>query len=212
MHSSLNTFIRRTNTARSPQTAMLICAARVKGRTRSLPDEGNNKRNRVLGVGDRCVVVRSAGNCWFDRYIDVVCPLRGCKIASCSLPADIWQLWWLVARCSQLVGKHWTLVLEVSVCVPVFFRFRVFTARRNARIASAVLATAIPSVRPSGTRRYCVKTTARSTVQFVLPDSKMCLVLYKPKNSTGTTPSPWNLGSKWPKLSWKQRGLTRFAL
>ena len=39
------------------------------------------------------------------------------------------------------------------------------------RIASAVLAIAIPSV----TRRYCVKTTARSTVQFALSDSKMCL-------------------------------------
>jgi len=67
----------------------------------------------------------------------------------------------------------------------------VFTARRNARIASDVLATAIPSVCPSVTRRYCVKTTARSTVQFGLSDSKMCLVLYKPKKySPGTTPSP----------------------
>jgi len=64
-----------------------------------------------------------------------------------------------------------------------------FTARRNARIASAALAVAIPSVclsvrpyvRLSVTRRYCVKTTARSTVQFALPDSKMCLVLLKPK-------------------------------
>ena len=56
-----------------------------------------------------------------------------------------------------------------------------FTERRNARITSAVLATAIPSVclsvRLSVTRRYCVKTTARSTVQFALSDSKMCLVL-----------------------------------
>jgi len=34
-----------------------------------------------------------------------------------------------------------------------------------------------PSVRPSVTRRYSVKTTARSTVQFALSDSKMCLVL-----------------------------------
>ena len=39
------------------------------------------------------------------------------------------------------------------------------------------------SVRPSVClsvtvrRRYCVKTTARSTVQFALSDSKMCLVL-----------------------------------
>ena len=41
-----------------------------------------------------------------------------------------------------------------------------FTALRNARIASSVLATAITSVCLSVTRRYCVKTTARSTVQF----------------------------------------------
>jgi len=40
------------------------------------------------------------------------------------------------------------------------------------------------SVRPSVTRRYCVKTTARSTMQFALSDSKMCLVLQKPKNIT----------------------------
>jgi len=53
----------------------------------------------------------------------------------------------------------------------------VFTVRRNACIASAALTTAIPSVCPSVTRRYCVKTTARSTVQFALLDTKMCLVL-----------------------------------
>ena len=60
-----------------------------------------------------------------------------------------------------------------------------FRARRNARIASAVLDIAIPSVclsvrlsvRLSVTRRYCIKTTARSTVQFALSHSKMCLVL-----------------------------------
>ena len=34
-----------------------------------------------------------------------------------------------------------------------------------------------PSVHPSVTRRYCVKTTARSTMQFAVSDSKMCLVL-----------------------------------
>jgi len=59
--------------------------------------------------------------------------------------------------------------------------FQFFTACRNARIESAVLATAIPSVCPSVrlsvTCWYCVKTTARSTVQFALSDSKMCLVL-----------------------------------
>ena len=46
------------------------------------------------------------------------------------------------------------------------------TARRNARIASSVLAIPIPSVCLSVTRRYCVKSTARSTVQFALSDSK----------------------------------------
>ena len=39
-----------------------------------------------------------------------------------------------------------------------------------------------PSVRLSVTSRYCVKTTAHSTVRFALSDSKMCLVLQKPKN------------------------------
>ena len=34
-----------------------------------------------------------------------------------------------------------------------------------------------PSIRLSVIRRYCVKTTAHSTVQFALSDSKMCLVL-----------------------------------
>jgi len=41
----------------------------------------------------------------------------------------------------------------------------------------AVLAITIPSVRLSVTRRYCVKMTAHSTVQFALSYSKMCLVL-----------------------------------
>jgi len=64
---------------------------------------------------------------------------------------------------------------------PIFGPF----LQRAQRIASAVLATAIPSVCLSVrlsvclsvTRRYCVKTTARSTVQFAPLDSTMCLVL-----------------------------------
>jgi len=72
--------------------------------------------------------------------------------------------------------------------------FSIFTAHRNAHIASAVLAIAFPSVclsvRPSVTRQYCVKTTARSTVQFALSDSKMCLVLSKPKIFPRATPLP----------------------
>ena len=59
----------------------------------------------------------------------------------------------------------------------VLYFVRFFTARRKARIANAVPAMAFPSVCPSVTRRYCVKMTARSKVQFAQSDSKMCLVL-----------------------------------
>ena len=84
-----------------------------------------------------------------------------------------------------------------------WFRRCIITARRNARIASAVLATATPSVCPSFrpsvclsvclsvTRRYCVnKTTARSTVQFALLDSKMCLVCRNQKIFPRDDPFP----------------------
>jgi len=47
-----------------------------------------------------------------------------------------------------------------------------------------------PSVRLSVTPRYCVKMTARSTVHFALSDSKMCLVLQKPKNIPQWRPLP----------------------
>ena len=46
------------------------------------------------------------------------------------------------------------------------------------------------SVLPSVTRWYCVKTTARSTVQFAPLDSKMCLVLSKPKIFPRDNPFP----------------------
>ena len=70
----------------------------------------------------------------------------------------------------------------------------VFTASRNTRIASAVIAIVIPSVCPSVhlsvTRRYCVKRTAHVTVQFAMLDSKMCLILYKPKIFPRDDPNP----------------------
>jgi len=73
-------------------------------------------------------------------------------------------------------------------------KFSSFYSARSACIASAVLATAIPSVCLSVclsvTRRYCAKTTARSMVQFAPLDSKMCLVLYKPKNIPQRQPLP----------------------
>ena len=73
-----------------------------------------------------------------------------------------------------------------------------FYSARNARIASAVLATAIPSVRLSVspsvclsvTRRYCVKTTARSTMQFTRLIAKGSSFVGTKKYSPGTNPSP----------------------
>jgi len=55
--------------------------------------------------------------------------------------------------------------------------FRAVMARRSAAASTCYSAIAIPSACLSVTRRYCVKTTARSTVLFALSDSKMCLVL-----------------------------------
>jgi len=66
----------------------------------------------------------------------------------------------------------------------------IFTACRIARIASAVLATAIPSVCLSVTRRYCVKTTAGSTVQFALSEQNVSSFVETKKYSPGMTPSP----------------------
>jgi len=72
----------------------------------------------------------------------------------------------------------------------------IFTARRNASIASAVLATAIPSVCPSVRLSVClshagiVKTTARSTVQFAPSDSKMCHFAETQKKFPRDDPSP----------------------
>jgi len=84
-----------------------------------------------------------------------------------------------IRTCVQsLRGSTFVIITLEKNSLDFFYNF---TARRKARIASAVLAMAFPSVypslRPSVTRRYCVKTTARSTAQFALSDSKMCLVL-----------------------------------
>jgi len=83
-------------------------------------------------------------------------------------------LWIFLLYCCCL-SCHKFDVWQIFLCQVHFY------SARNAPIASAVLATAIPSVRlsvrPSVTRQYCVKTTARSTVQFAPLDSKMCLVL-----------------------------------
>ena len=73
-------------------------------------------------------------------------------------------------HCPICISYHWFPLCFIHLCALSIAYIHCFYSARNARIASAVLATAIPSVRrsvcPSVTRRYCVKPTARSTVQF----------------------------------------------
>ena len=82
----------------------------------------------------------------------------------------IWSAWGTLVQIVPRFSKKYCSEFTTTR----HFRRKIHYSARNARIASAVLATAIPSVcpsvrlsvRPSVTRRYCVKTTARSTVQF----------------------------------------------
>ena len=81
-------------------------------------------------------------------------------------------------------------------CIQQPFIAYVSKIRRQKALGKHNIAIAIPSVRqsvcPSVTRRYCVKTTA-------LSDSKMCLVLYKPKNIPKRRPLPLK---SWLKLTY----------
>jgi len=81
--------------------------------------------------------------------------------------------------------RYSTVLGRVELCFATDFK-----ARRNARIASAVLATAVPSVCLSHAG-IVSKRRAHSTVQFALSYSKMCLVLYKPKNILQGRPLYW---------------------
>ena len=104
-----------------------------------------------------------------------------------------------------VVLRYFTeLVYDIVVKQLSRFQNLLFTARRNARIAShckrciSYSNSVCPSIRlsvclfihPSVTCRYCVKMTACSTVQFAQSDSKMCLVLHKPKNIPQGRPLP----------------------
>jgi len=80
--------------------------------------------------------------------------------------------WWLEKR--WLVGGHCFMFLQRAQCS----HCKRCTRYSNSVCPSVCLSVCLsvrPSVRPS--RRYCVKTTACSTVQFAPLDSKMCLVL-----------------------------------
>ena len=120
-------------------------------------------------------------------FVDT-CPLLtdSCLVCEVHVKNDHYDIMYALSKMStHMVEMVWA---DYNACCLMLLAadrlidwVKVFAARHNARIASAVLATAIPSVCPSVcpsvTRRYCVKMTARSIVQFALLDSKICLVL-----------------------------------
>jgi len=79
----------------------------------------------------------------------------------------------------------WIFTKSIFYSVPQYSHCKRCTSYGNSVCLSVCL-----SVRPSVTRRYCVKTTARNTVQFELSNSKMCLVSHKPKNIPQVRPLP----------------------
>jgi len=86
---------------------------------------------------------------------------------------------YILHDCTECSQCHCHMLLLLHLCIEccdshvLFF----YSAPQCSHCKRCISYTAIPSVRLSVTRRYCVKTTARSTVQFALLDSKMCLVL-----------------------------------
>ena len=101
----------------------------------------------------------SLGSHSFHNAAPVICNSRSSSIHSSRNPDFIpkvsqntfFSLFYSTPQCSHC--KHCTSYGN-SVCLSVHL-----------------------SVCPSVTRRYCVKTTARSTAQFAPLDSKICLVL-----------------------------------
>ena len=79
---------------------------------------------------------------------------------------------------------------ELTNAMPFLQRAQCSHCKRCISYGNSVRPSVCPSVCPSVTRRYCVKTTARSTVQFAPLDSQMCLVLWEPKNIPQGRPLP----------------------
>jgi len=96
--------------------------------------------------------------------------------------------WKSKSKCKNVVYMH-----DKCNTVPVFLPF--YSAPQCSHCKRCTSSSVCLSVCPSDTRRYCVKTTARSTVQIALSDSKMCLSFVETKKySPETTPSPEILG------------------
>ena len=88
--------------------------------------------------------------------------------------------------------KHDILFLTITLAILDRFlqRAQCSHCKRSISYGNSVCPSVCRSVCLSVIRRYCVKTTAHSMVQFAPLDSKMCLVLYKPKNIPQGRPLP----------------------
>jgi len=111
---------------------------------------------------------------WYDAACDVTTMLLFCYIDQAgmkiALPRQMMKMMTLKMNTFAMIGK--TTFYRAPQCSH---------CKRCTSYDNSVRLSVLPSVRlsvcPSVTRRYCFKTTARSTVQFALLDSKMCLVL-----------------------------------
>ena len=107
-----------------------------------------------------------------------------CRYKNRSVLSYHYYCWLIDQKTTYKHYESWQRVVCDDIFGPLVMTFFIFTAHHNAHIASAVLATAIPSVCLTDCMSVLLshagivlKPTARSTVQFALTDSKMCLVL-----------------------------------
>ena len=110
-------------------------------------------------------------------YIYQVCHgvSRCVKDGSCSSSRMEWKLMESINEISYYLNKCQTL--SNTSQMTFLQRAQCSHCKRCISYGNSVRPSVCLSVCPSVTRRYCVKTTARSTVLFAPLDSKMCLVL-----------------------------------
>ena len=110
----------------------------------------------------------------------LVCPNSNCRnrdlILRCGMRISFQRY-----SASACCGAYVLFLLKQDCWVPFSFSFysapQCSHCKRCTSYGNSVCLSVRPSVRLSITRRYCVKTTARSKVQFAPLESKMCLVL-----------------------------------
>jgi len=105
-----------------------------------------------------------------------------------QLPVAVWQCCCTkdrISKCTELHKHILPIFVAIGNTVTEISRFLQRAQCSHCKhcisygnsVRPSIRLSVCPSVCPSVTRRYCVKTTARSTMQLSPLDSKMCLVL-----------------------------------